>query len=260
MIDTFDLYNKFCSKVNTSQNGFWRPERDFATNLNVASMMLWNNLIDKAEREQKVIDELSPFFKSKNIIVKNANSFYGTVDKPSKEGEEYGRWGSARLIASGNMCLPCKDVDDGKCCNGIFESEQEITDKYYENSCEIQIEKIDNQRWPSVLKHLTKRPTLLNPKITQINDQFQIAPRTVSVVVLNYYTRPVDATFVYTLTEGNLQNGSGDEIIYDKKASTPLQWNDNVENELLDILKDVYIGFTRDSQYQQISSAQKQTP
>lgn len=260
MIDTFDLYNKFCSMVNTSQNGFWRPEKDFATNLNVASVLLWNNLIDKAEREQRIIDELSPFFNSQNVIVKRTNSFYGTIDKPNKKGQEYGRWGSARIIVAGNMCLPCQDVDDGKCCNGIFKSEQEITDEYYEKSCEIQVEKIDNQRWPSVLKHLTKRPTLENPKITQINNQFQVAPRSVSVVVLNYYTRPIDATFVYTLTPGNLQNGSGDAIIYNKDASTPLQWEENVENELLEILKGVYIGFTRDSQYQQISSAQKQIP
>lgn len=258
MIDPYELYQDFNAQCNTSQNGFWRPEKDFERNMNEASLRLWNKKIDEADKSNRITDDLSPFFISKNIIVKNQNSFYGTIDKPSKEGEEYGRWGNARILLAGKMCVPCKDVDEGQCCNGEFKSEDELAEDYYNKVCEVQIEKIDNQRWPSVLKHLTKRPTLQNPKITSINNQFQVAPRQVSVVVLDYYIQPKYATFKYTLSPGNLQNGSGDEIIYDKKASEPLQWPPNVKEELLEILKDVYIGYTRDSQFQQIVSAQKQ--
>lgn len=246
--------------MNTSQNGFWRPETDFEVNANVASTLLWNRKIDIAEREQREIDDLRTFLISKNIIVKNQNSFYGTIDVPAApQNPEYGRWASARILLAGDMCVPCKDVDEGKCINGNFESEQELADNYYNTVCQAQIEKIDNQRWPSVLKHLTKKPTLKNPKITQINNQFQVAPRQVSVVVLNYYVKPKYATFKYTTTTPNLQNGSGDVIVYNKTASTPLEWPETVKNELLEILKDVYVGFTRDSQFQQINSAQKQT-
>lgn len=259
MIDLFDLYKDFNAQNNTSQNGFWRPEMDFETNVNIASIRLWNRKIDVAERQQGVIDDLRPFFKSKNIIIKNQNSFYGTIDLPSEVGFEYGRYGSARLLLVGDMCVPCKDVDDGKCSNGDFKSEEELADDYYNTVCEVQIEKIDNQRWPSVLNHLTKRPTLAKPKLTQINNQFQVAPRQVSVVILDYYVKPKKGTFKYTLTPANLQNGSGDVIIYNQSASTPLEWPETVKNELLDILKEVYIGFTRDAQYQQINQSQKQT-
>lgn len=260
MIDSYELYLDFCAENNTSQNGFWRPENDFEKNLNLASIKLWNDKIDIAERDQKEIDELRPFLVSKNIIVENQNSFYGVINIPvPPKYPEYGRYASARMFLAGETCVPCQDVDQGQCINGEFKTDQELAEDYYDTVCETRIDKIDNQRWPSVLQHLTKRPTLLRPKLTQINNQFQVAPRQVSVVSLNYYTKPKPATFVYTLTEPNLQNGSGDVIVYNATQSDPLEWPSTVKNELLAILKNVYIGFTRDSQYQQITSVQKQT-
>lgn len=259
-IDMFELYKDFIAIVNTSQNGFWRPEKDFERNVNEASKLLWNRKIDLAETNQRVVDELSPFLISKNILVKNQNSFYGTFDKPNKKGEEYGRYASARILLAGSMCVPCKEVEEGNCFNGEFKTDQELADDYYDTVCEVRVDKIDNQRWPSVLQHRTKRPTLKNPKLTQINDRFNVAPREVSVVILNYYTPPKYATFKYTLSPANLENGSGDEIIYDKAASQPLQWSETVKGELLEILKEVYIGFTRDTLYAQINNSQKQTP
>lgn len=242
--------------MNTSQNGFWRPENDFITNVNVVSNQLWNNKIDISERDERVIDDLRYFLVSKNIISKIQKSFYGIIDLP--KNPLYGRYASARLFAAGNQCVPCQDVDEGKCDNGEFKTEDELAENYYDTICEISIEKIDNQRWPSVLKHLTKKPTLQNPKLTQINGQLQVAPRQVSVVNLNYYRKPKDATFVYTLSEPNLQNGSGDVIIYNKEASQPLEWPETCKNELLEMLKEMYLLYTRDSQGTQINSAQKQ--
>jgi hypothetical protein len=259
MIDLFDLWQQLASQLNISQNGWWRPESDFEVQANLASIKLWNDKIDLAERDQRIVDDLRNFFKSKNIIVKNQNSFYGTIDLSDKSLIDYGRFASARLLLAGQTCVPCKDVDEGLCCNGTFKTDAELADDYYNTVCETQIEKIDNQRWPSVLQHLTKRPTLLNPKLTQINNQFQVAPRQVTVVRLNYYVKPKYATFKYTLSQPNLQNGSGDVIIYNKAASQPLEWPETVKNELLDILKDKYIGFTRDGLFQQINQSQKQT-
>lgn len=258
MIDLYQLFLDFNSQTNTSQNGWWRPEMDFERAINDASILIWNRKIDQAEREQKVIDDLRPFFISKNIIVKNQNSFYGTIDQPNVKGFEYGRYGSARLLLAGEMCVPCKDVDEGKCSNGNFKTDQELAEDYYDTVCEVPIEKIDNQRWPSVLQHLTKRPTLKKPKLTQINNQFQVAPRQVSVVILNYYVKPKYATFKYTLTPANLQNGSGDVIIYNEAASQKLEWPETVKNEFLEILKDQYTFYTRDSQGAQITNIQKQ--
>ncbi len=259
MIDLFDLWQDLGSQLNISQNGWWRPESDFERAVNDVSIKLWNDKIDVAERDGRIIDELRPFFKPKNIIVKNQNSFYGIVDYPTKEGEEYGRFGSARLLLAGQTCVPCKEVDQGNCCNGEFKTDTELAEDYYNTVCETQIEKIDNQRWPSALQHLTKRPTLLNPKMTQIGNSFRVAPRQVTVVILNYYVQPKYATFKYTLSTPNLINGSGDAIIYNKAASQPLEWPYTVKNDFLSALKEIYIGYTRDGLFQQITSAQKQT-
>ena len=259
MIDLFDLWQDLMAQLNISQNGWWRPESDFERVVNDISIKLWNDKIDVAERDGRIIDELRAFFKPKNIIVKQQNSFYGIVEYPTKPGEEYGRFGSARLLLAGKLCVPCQDVDDGKCCNGDFETDAELANDYYNTVCETQIEKIDNQRWPSVLQHLTKRPTISNPKMTQIGNSFKVAPREVSVVILNYYVQPKYATFKYTLSPANLQNGSGDAIIYNKAASQPLEWPYTVKNEFLSLLKDYYISFTRDSLFQQINQSQKQT-
>lgn len=254
MITLFDLWQDFQSQTNTSQNGWWRPERDFERAVNDASMLLWNKKCDEGERQQRIIDELRNFLRSKNIITQAQTSFYANMTLPT----DYGRFASARILLAGETCVPCKDVDSGNCMNGTFKTDQELADDYYDTVCEAQIEKIDNQRWPAVLQHLKKRPTLLKPKITQINNMFQVAPRQVSVVVFNYYVKPDYGTFNYTTTTGNLQNGSGDEIIYNAAKSTPLNWPDTVKNELLAIIKEVYIGYTRDIAFAQITNSQKQ--
>jgi hypothetical protein len=253
MISLFDLWRDFQAQNNTSQNGWWRPESDFERRVNNASISLWNDLIDEAERDQKTIDELKPFLISKNIIVKNENSFYGTINPP----DDYGRFAGARVLLAGDICVPCKEVDNGACVNEECESDEKLKDDYYESICQVQVEKIDNQRWPSVLTHLTKRPTLENPKTTQMNGVFQVAPRKISVVVFNYYKKPLYATFKYTLTPANLQNGSGDVVVYDSNASQPLEWDESVKNDLLKILKKDYIGYTRDAEYAQIDNIQK---
>lgn len=254
MIDLFDLYQDFTSRVNTSQGGFFRPQTDYQNALNVVQMRLWNKLIDQSEKSQRGIDELRLFLRSKNIIVKQQNSFYGIADIP----EDYGRYASAKILISGNNCQPCQDIDNGSCMNGIFETDEEKTEKYYETLEEVRIEKIDNQRFSSVLTHLTKCPTLSKPKLTQINGGLRIAPRLISVVVLNYYVKPNDVKFAYTIAPGNIQTGSGDQIIYDKANSIQLGWPKTTINDFVEMLKEWYIEFSRDSQLAQISNSQKQ--
>lgn len=250
MIDLNDLYKDFTSTVNTSQNGMWRPELDFERNVNKAQLILWNKKIDQAEKSNKIVDGLSPFFITENCIVKKDNSFYGIIDRPKK----YGRWGSARILVAGEECLP--DMS----CEIDEESRAKIKEDYYDKCTEYNVEKLDNARWSAALNHRRKKPTLDNPKVMQINDQFRVAPRMVSMVILSYYRKPKEATFKYTASSPNLVNGSGDEIIYDKAGSQPLEWDESVKEELIEILKETYIAFTRDGELQQIDNAQKQNP
>jgi hypothetical protein len=252
MIDPYSLWLDFKSQVNTSINGWFRPQTDFIRAVNEISFILWDKWTNEAEKSQEAKDKLFPFLKSKNMAVDSKSGYYGIAKKPPN----YGRLASARIIIHSSGTIPAKEVDDGK-CDG-FKSQEEITDEYYDSIKEVKVQVIDNQRWSAYCEHLTKGPTLEKPGITQINDYFRVAPRKVSVVVIDYYVEPKPATFKYTLTPGNVQTGSGDMIIYDANTSTKLEWPEQVRPEFLDQLKMWYINFTRDQTFSVISAQQKQ--
>jgi len=252
MIDVYSLWLDFQSAVNTSINGWFRPETDFVRAVNEISKSLWTKWTNKAEKSQEEKDKLFPFLKSKNIAVDSQTTYYGIAKKPV----EYGRFASARIIVHDDTTLPAKDVNDGK-CEGL-KDQAEITDEYYDNIKEFKVVMIDNQRWSAYCEHLTKGPTLQKPGITQINDSFKVAPRKVSVIVIDYYVEPKPATFKYTLTPGDVQTGSGDMIIYDANASQKLEWPEQVRPEFLELLKNWYSAYTKDQVLNIINLQQKQ--
>lgn len=257
-IDIYDLYNDFNAWVNSFQGGFFPPQSIFTRVTNIASLALWKKWTRQGEKSQEIKDNLFPFLVSQNIITKAANSYYATVDQP----DNYGRFATAKILLAGdnNTCVPDQSVNNGTCMNGDLTTDQQLAEDYYDTVTEAEIEMIDNQRWSSMLKHLTKFPTFEKPKITQINNGFKVAPREVSVVVFNYYVKPQDAFFAYTVAAGNLQTGAGNQIIYNKNQSTQLQWPTTAKEDLLEELKLVYIGYTRDGLFQQINSIQKRQP
>jgi hypothetical protein len=254
MIDLFDLYESFQSYSNTFIGGWFRPQTDFTKRCNDISKKLWVKWTREAEKSQEAKDNLFPFLKSKNLIV-SAVGPYGKFKPP----DGYGRFASARLIIAGDKTYPDKNVDQGKCANGEFKTEQELTEEYYDSIEQSDVELIDDQKWGAVNTHLTKKPTLLKPKIRQIDNGFEVAPRQVSVIVLDYYVEPKEATFIYSISLGNVETGAGDQIIYDKNNSQPLEWPATVRNEFLIELGQAYGIFTRDQFMAQVTQQQKMT-
>lgn len=236
MFTSFSLYQSFSSLANTAQGSFFRPQTDFIIQSNDVSIEVWDYLTRKAEKSQQERDYLRPFLKTKNIIVKRNNTFYGTLIPPPL----YERFSAARIMVhqESKKTIPDRSIDNGKCeSNGII-SQFEISEEYYENIIERPIDLIDDQKWGACLEHLTKKPTLSKPKMNQIDlgnigTGFRVAPRTVSVVVLDYYVKPDRATFVYTISPGNEQTGAGDDIIYDAANSKPFNWPETVVPEFL---------------------------
>lgn len=253
MIDIYDLYKAFLSRVNSYVGGWFRPQTDFETQCNIVSMEFWEKYTRQAEKAQEIRDDLRQFLVSKNIITKAANSYYATFSAP----DNYARFASARLIKVGQNTVPAPDVDNGSCVNGELKTQEEINEEYYDTITEVRIENIDNQRWSSVLEHLTKKPTLDAPKLTQIDNGFKVAPRQVSVVVLDYYIKPEPCKFVYTITPGNLQTGEGDELVYNKNQSKGLPWPPTMMGQFVDRLEEIYIQFTRDPALAQLSTLNK---
>lgn len=258
MIDPYDLYQSFCSTYNTYIGSWMRPQTDFIQKCNDISKQLWVRWIREAEKSQEAKDNLLPFLVSKNMIVSNAG-VYGTFQPPNDVKKPYGRFAAARIIVQKGRCLPDKKVENGKCANGRFKSQEEITEEYYNLIGQFDVDMIDNQKWGACMAHKTKCPTLEKPKIRQIEGGFEVAPREVSVVVLDYYRPPKEATFVYTISPGNVQTGAGDMIIYDKQNSQPLEWPFNVRDEFITELGISYSLFTREQFLAQMTTQKKQT-
>lgn len=254
MIDLFDLYNSFNSVVNSHVGGWFRPQTDFTKRCNDISKKLWVKWTRDAEKSQEAKDNLMQFLRSKNIIV-STNGPYGKFSPP----KDYGRFASARIIVAADKCFPDKSVDNGKCEQGDFKSQEELTDEYFDSIKQVDVDLIDDIKWGAVNAHLTKKPTLSRPKIRQIDGGFEVSPRKVSVIVLDYYVEPQEATFLYTISPGNVQTGAGDQIIYDSKNSKPLEWPATVRGEFLTELANSYGIFVRDQFVTQVTQQQKMT-
>lgn len=239
-LSIYDLYKSFLTSVNTYQGGWYRPQTDFTQKTNDIQMELWNELTRDAEKSQEARDNLVFFLKSKNIIAKPAKGNYSEVIPP----KDYGRFASMNIVYSGGKTYPSPDVDEEK-CEG-WQDEIERTIEYYQSLQNADVQIIDNQRWSACLQHVTKAPTLKNPKTTEINEKFQVAPRGVSVVSLNYYVRPEPAVFGYTLAPGDRQTGAGAQIIFDEKKSVNLSWPVTIKNEFIIRLGEAYGIFTRE--------------
>lgn len=253
MIDPFELYQAFKSYVNTDQNGWFRPQTDFQRACNAISKELWVKWTNEAEKSQEAKDNLQPFLQSKNMIVSN-KGVYGNFKPP----KEYGRFATARIIVAGNQCVPCMEVDEGKCSNGDFKTTEELTEDYYDSIEQFPVDMIDTNKWGAMNEHLTKGATLKKPKMRQIDGGFQVAPRKVSVIVLDYYVEPKLMVFAYKISPGDVKTGAGDQLIYDKDNSKPLEWSPTVVNEFLERLKIWYSRFVRDQVLAGIDLQQKE--
>lgn len=229
-IDTNDLYNDFIATVNTFQGGFYPPATVFIRVVNDISNEMWVEKTNEAENNQQNQDDLYPFLKTKNCIVNSSNVTYGVFDYP----KDYGAYSSAGIAVYQGKTVGYDDCD--VCGSKKQEDDEEkyqMIQRYLDNIVEHDVKKISNSKWRNCLSSVTKPPTLEKPKITQKNNVLYVAPRTISVIIFDYYTEPIPATYAYTTVPGNPQTGAGDQIIYNKSASVPLEWSTNVINEFL---------------------------
>jgi hypothetical protein len=246
MLTSLTIWNSFQSYANTFQGGWFRPNTDFMPAVNDTSKKMWEYKTGQAEKSQEIRDHLQPFQRTKNLIVKPQSATYGLIEPP----DDYGRFSSARILVVGGKCIECENPASTK-------TQEEITDNYFDNIEERIIELIDNQRWASCLVHLTKKPTFEKPKITEYQKGWKVAPRKVSVVVMDYYVRPKEGTFIYTRSSPDVNTGAGDYLIYDAKASQPLEWPETVLPEFI-IELGVRFGIaTRDQLMIAVSQQQK---
>lgn len=246
-IDLNDLWLRFCSDNNTFQGGMLRPARDYERLVNSISQDFWNEWTLQDEKTQEIIDNLSPFANTINIIVGSGDGNYGIAKYP----KQYGRWRSARSLWHEQKCM-CEQGSDvyenGECITNETELQKiQRIERYKDGIVETQITKVENSHWANCLAHKTKCPTVQDPKLTQYAGGFKVAPRQVSVIVLDFYVQPKYAKFAYTIAPGNPQTGAGDYIVYNQGASGKLEWPETMIPYFLKELQKKYAKFTRDA-------------
>lgn len=252
MIDTFDLWKRFCADNNVFQGGMFRPERDFQENINSISEEAFADFTAQDEKTQQIEDWLAPFANTVNIIVTPTAGNWGLAAYPKDNKGKllYGAYKAARSLQHRDQCL-CEEgsslYKDGACVDKESEFEKlERVERYKDGIIEATVTKVTSSKWSACLEHETKCPTFEEPKITQFKDGFKVAPRQVSVIVLDYYKKPKPAKFAYTIAPGNPQTGAGDYIIYDAANSSNLEWPESMIPYFLDKLQNIYSKFTRD--------------
>ena len=260
MIDTFDLYRSLQANVNPSQSGHIRPQENFIRWVNAIQEELFEELVRKVGVNRTIDEKLSPFLVSANITV---------PDSPGQPFDRIQKPTDFRYFASASFVTPTDGVDNaGGCGCKEFpvisghtgeiryqdEDDQELkmisagsTDRSYPISL------VDTQRWAAVNSHIRKGPTLKAPKMAEYNSYFELAPRRLGIIVMNYYRSPKPATFSYTL-------GPNDQIIYNEAGSEKLEWSRAMIPEFLARLAIRYgIYVKEDLAYQSGQLARTQT-
>lgn len=236
------LYQRFIATVNTFQGGYYPPASVFIKVANDISLDMWKHKTDEAENNQQNIDDLSPFLQTKNCIVTQSNNSYGTFIYPT----DYGQYSSARIILYQGKTVGLEDcVTCGAKKNEDEIERYQMVQRYLDGIVEHDVKKIDNSKWGNCLSSVTKPPTLKEPKITQWINGFKVAPRMVSLIVLDYFTTPIPATYDYTTIPGDPQTGSGDLKIYNPN-SVKFQWDESLIPEFINRLAEFYGLYTRD--------------
>lgn len=245
MINIFDLLKSLQAIVNPQQGGHIRPQQNYQRWLNEIQQELIEELVRQWEKNQVISDKLTPFLRSVNVaLVPQPGKPYDIFLRPA----DYRYFSSARVLlsgedaTSGSACATCCTIDGatGKQVKFVDEDEVALNQQSAGSSdIEASVTKVDNMRWASALGHKIKKPTVKRPIITGFDGGFKIAPRGIGVVVMDYFRKPADAVFAYTL-------GPDEQIIFDPVASVNLEWDANMIPDFLARLEIRYGAYVRE--------------
>lgn len=221
MIDIYDLYNQFCSMYNTTQAGFYRPTPDFDLAAHEANLDVFNILAANMGKSEKIDTWLMPFTKTMNVAVKESvNIRY--IPKPP----DFEYYASSRVIVSGSGKTLCKDgcdlLEDEDCVKEYEELDKSMfaTDEieYEEHEAEL----VKSSRWAAATKHETKGPSMSRPYLKLRDDGYQVVPKGVGVIVLDYLRKPGRPVFSFTVDD----QGENVYLRYNKDESKGLEWSE----------------------------------
>lgn len=253
MIDVFQLYDEFCGTVNSAQGGHIRPHRNFLAWVKTINLDIFKDFYKKFQETQFIADEMAAFQKYANVLVKET---IGQLHDTVILSEDYKYFVSAAFkvhkgeivgVLGGDVL---SENSEGICCKAIAEEDICLKDSD-DDLTHVPIEKVTSNRWNSLSQRLTLKPSLINPYCTQFDKGFKIQPKGIGIIVMDYFRKPVDPTFNYTV----INAGTEDEYIqYD--TSTPLEWGDTMRGEFIARLTKKYATMKHQSEMYQIGAAE----
>ncbi len=257
MITAFTLWENLIGEVNTHQGGHIKPNRNFIQWVNTISKDIFNDLYAEYEKTRIMSNMLTPFLRTKNVIVTPVpNQMWDVVVKPA----DYNYFASARRLTRDGKSCGCSiyETIDGRTgkeseCDLYLDEDdlKALQDQADANLCEVVIDKIKNNQWAAVCGHRTLGPTIKNPKCTDFEGGLKLAPKNMGVIIWDYFRKPLEATFLYTI----INPGAEDEYIQFNTASQALEWDDKMIPEFIARLKDKYGVFVREPQISQDGKA-----
>lgn len=247
-INNYDTWLALLQLVNVQQNG-QIPPSVFNKWYNEANRQLFMELAKQFQTNQVGADLLSPFLSIKLVpITPQMGQNWGLAAYPA----DYEYFVNAMVLTQqqedecfSDSNLPNID-QDGKSKRYTDPDLAKMAQNYAgANIVEQQLQLIDAQRWSACLTHKTKGPTLTNPKMTQFNSGFKVAPKGGVSILLQYFHTPAESVFSGTVS-------TDDIFIYNPLASTQLEWSSQVLPKFLAILQKKYAAYIGDEKMYQM--------
>lgn len=127
-----------------------------------------------------------------------------------------------------------------------------IRKAYYKNNIltERPVKQVKNADWATTLSSNIVTPTAKRPVMTYYSAYMQFAPKNVGGILLDYFKKPADPKWAFTMTAGR--------PVYDSANSVDFQMPDNTLNEIVFMMAS-YMGINlRENDLIQYSELQKQ--
>lgn len=182
--------------------------------------------------------------KNKDFISQFITSFKSNLDSNGRITRPDNYYQFENMFALSLIDTTCDDPDTD--CDS-----DEITDEIKSTPIEL----VDGSKFTHRLKsNITGlRPTIKRPITKQIGKEFEIAPKDVAAVTLEYIRYPVYANIVST------DNTTFRDEEINEAASTNYEWDENAREMLIFIITDLYSNHIREKALKEHNAATGKT-
>jgi hypothetical protein len=241
MILTLDsVLRKVMAQANAEQNQHY-PPAIFTEHFNLATSWLIDEIMKVFPGEQHVVDLVSPFMETADVIVKN-----GKIPFP----KNYRHYTGMAIFTTPDYKSACGCDEAKENQTDVFSTISDadiILEKKAKRICIAQdVKLVDIDSWNNLTLHPYKQPTLQKPIACIFQgDGIKICPQPPSVE-MRYIRQPKIYNYGYTMLPD-------DSYQVDPKTTIESEWNDNAASYLFRAINTLYSGYVRDPEQRDLA-------